>query len=46
MRHLQVSYLEVRNMSIRYRQWFISRYIKELNDKKEVQEISRNKRNR
>ena len=46
MRHLQVNYLEVRNMPRRYRQWFITRYVKELNDKKEAQDDAKNKRNR
>jgi hypothetical protein len=46
MRHLQVGYLEVRNMPRRYRQWFIERYVTELKNQKEAQEAASNKSKR
>jgi hypothetical protein len=46
VRHLNISYVESRNMPRRYRRWFIDRYVKELTDKKEAQEAERNKNNR
>jgi hypothetical protein len=35
MKHLGISYSDVRKMPVRYRSWYIDRYIKSLNDEAE-----------
>jgi hypothetical protein len=44
MRHLDIGYVEGRNMPRLYRRWFIDRYVKELSDKKEAIDTANNKR--